>query len=155
MCGSVPTTTYGENIGVMAITKVYSVWVIGGAAVFSIMLSFIGKASGLIQTIPAPVMGGVSFLLYGMIGASGIRLMVDSKIDYSKPRNLALTSVVFITGLSGAFIQMGSVKLTGMSLATVVGMGLGLIFYVLDKLGLTNDKEEEEAEKESGAKTEQ
>ena len=100
-------------------------------------------------------MGGVSFLLYGMIGASGIRLMVDSKIDYSKPRNLALTSVVFITGLSGAFIQMGSVKLTGMSLATVVGMGLGLIFYVLDKLGLTNDKEEEEAEKESGAKTEQ
>ena len=139
----------------MAITKVYSVWVIGGAAVFSIMLSFIGKASGLIQTIPAPVMGGVSFLLYGMIGASGIRLMVDSKIDYSKPRNLALTSVVFITGLSGAFIQMGSVKLTGMSLATVVGMGLGLILYVLDKLGLTNDKEEEEAEKESGAKTEQ
>lgn len=155
LCGSVPTTTYGENIGVMAITKVYSVWVIGGAAVFSIMLSFIGKASGLIQTIPAPVMGGVSFLLYGMIGASGIRLMVDSKIDYSKPRNLALTSVVFITGLSGAFIQMGSVKLTGMSLATVVGMGLGLIFYVLDKLGLTNDKEAEEAEKESGAKAEQ
>ena len=155
LCGSVPTTTYGENIGVMAITKVYSVWVIGGAAVFSIMLSFIGKASGLIQTIPAPVMGGVSFLLYGMIGASGIRLMVDSKIDYSKPRNLALTSVVFITGLSGAFIQMGSVKLTGMSLATVVGMGLGLIFYVLDKLGLTNDKEAEEAEKESEATAEQ
>lgn len=138
--GSVPTTTYGENIGVMAVTKVYSVWVIGGAAVFSILLSFIGKASGLIQSIPAPVMGGVSFLLYGMIGASGIRLMVDAKIDYSKPRNLALTSVVFVTGLSGAFIQIGSTQLTGMSLAAVVAMLLGLIFYVLDKLKLTNDQ---------------
>ncbi|MCI2061861.1 MAG: uracil permease [Eubacteriaceae bacterium] len=145
LCGSVPTTTYGENIGVMAITKVYSVWVIGGAAIFSICLSFIGKASGLIQTIPAPVMGGVSFLLYGMIAASGIRLMVDSKIDYSRPRNLALTSVVFITGLSGAFIQIGSVKLTGMCLATIVGIVLGIVFYILDRLKLTNDYEENDA----------
>ena len=143
LMGSVPTTTYGENIGVMAITKVYSVWVIGGAAIFSIARSFIGKASGLIQTIPAPVMGGVSFLLYGMIAASGIRLMVDSKIDYAKPRNLALTSVVFITGLSGAFIKIGNVELKGMCLATIVGMALGLIFYVLDKAHLTNDAENE------------
>ena len=140
-CGSCPTTTYGENIGVMAITKVYSVWVIGGAAIFSILLSFIGKASALIQTIPGPVMGGVSFLLYGMIGASGIRLMVDSKIDYSKPRNLALTSVVFVVGLSGIAINIGSCQLTGMSLAACTGMVLGLIFYILDKLKLTNDYE--------------
>ncbi len=144
-CGSVPTTTYGENIGVMAITKVYSVWVIGGAAVISILLSFIGKASGLIQTIPAPVMGGVSFLLYGMIGASGIRLIVDKKVDYSRPRNLALTSVIFITGLSGAYIQLGSAKLTGMSLATVVGIVLGILFYLLDKFKLTNDIDDVEA----------
>lgn len=149
LCGSVPTTTYGENIGVMAITKVYSVWVIGGAAVFSICLSFIGKASGLIQTIPAPVMGGVSFLLYGMIAASGIRLMVDEKIDYSRPRNLALTSVIFIVGLSGAYIQIGSVQLTGMCLATIVGMCLGLAFYILDSLKLTNDYEEENSEENS------
>lgn len=141
LMGSVPTTTYGENIGVMAITKVYSVWVIGGAAVFSICLSFIGKASGLIMSIPAPVMGGVSFLLYGMIAASGLRLLVDEKVDYSKARNLALSSVVFITGLSGAFIQIGDVQLTGMCLATIVGMILGLVFYVLDKLRLTNDAE--------------
>ena len=149
MCGSVPTTTYGENIGVMAITKVYSVWVIGGAAIFSILLSFVGKASGLIQTIPGPVMGGVSFLLYGMIGASGIRLMVDSKIDYSKSRNLALTSVVFVTGLSGASVQIGQSSLKGMSLAATVAMVLGLIFYVLDRLHLTNDLEspDEETEK--------
>ena len=139
--GSVPTTTYGENIGVMAITKVYSVWVIGGAAVFSIFLSFIGKASGLIETIPAPVMGGVSFLLYGMIGASGIRLMVDAKVDYSKARNLAMTSIIFVTGLSGAYIKIGSATLQGMSLAALVGMVLGLTFYILDRFKLTNDYE--------------
>ncbi|MDO4481188.1 MAG: uracil permease [Bacillota bacterium] len=140
-CGAVPTTTYGENIGVMAITKVYSVRVIGGAAVFSMLLAFIGKASALIQTIPSPVMGGVSFLLYGMIAASGLRLLVDQKVDYSKSRNLALTSVVFVTGLSGAFIKIGEVQLTGMCLATIVGMVLGLLFYIIDRLGLANDKE--------------
>ncbi len=144
LCGAVPTTTYGENIGVMAVTKVYSVWIIGGAAVFSMILAWVGKASALIQTIPAPVMGGVSFLLYGMIAASGLRLLVDEKVDYGRPRNLALTSVVFVTGLSGAFIKIGSVQLTGMALATVVGMVLGLIFFVIDKLGIANDAEETE-----------
>ena len=152
-CGSCPTTTYGENIGVMAITKVYSVYVIGGAAVFSILLSFIGKASALIQTIPGPVMGGVSFLLYGMIGASGIRLMVDSKIDYSKARNLALTSVVFVVGLSGIAINLGQVQLKGMSLAAVVGMLLGLVMYLLDKFKLTNEYEEEVDEDQEKLKT--
>ncbi len=142
-CGAVPTTTYGENIGVMAVTKVYSVWIIGGAAVFSMILAWVGKASALIQTIPAPVMGGVSFLLYGMIAASGLRLLVDEKVDYGRPRNLALTSVVFVTGLSGAFIKIGSVQLTGMALATVVGMALGLIFFIIDKLGIANDAEEQ------------
>lgn len=142
-CGAVPTTTYGENIGVMAVTKVYSVWIIGGAAVFSMLLAWIGKASALIQTIPSPVMGGVSFLLYGMIAASGLRLLVDEKVDYSRPRNLALTSVVFVTGLSGAYIQIGSVQLTGMALATVVGMLLGLIFAIIDKMGIANDASEE------------
>ena len=146
LLGSCPTTTYGENIGVMAITKVYSVWVIGGAAAFSIVLSFIGKASALIQTIPGPVMGGVSFLLYGMIGASGIRLMVDAKIDYSKARNLALTSVVFVVGLSGVAINLGQVQLSGMSLAAVVGMVLGFIMYLLDKYHLTNEYEDGESE---------
>ena len=82
--GSVPTTTYGENIGVMAMTKVYSVYVIGGAAVLSIICSFIGKMTTLISTIPGPVIGGISFLLYGMIGASGIRILVDAQVDYGK-----------------------------------------------------------------------
>lgn len=113
--------------------------VIGGAALFSILLAFIGKASALIQTIPAPVMGGISFLLYGMIAASGLRLLVDQKVDYSKGRNLALSAVVFVTGLSGAFIQIGEVRLTGMCLAAIVGIVLSLIFYIIDKAGLSND----------------
>ena len=138
--GSVPTTTYGENIGVMAITKVYSVWVIGGAAVFSVLAAFIGPVAALIQTIPGPVIGGISFLLYGMIGASGIRVMVDSHVDYSRSRNLTLTSVVFVTGLSGVALSIGQVTLKGMVLACIVGMVLSLLFFIFDKLGLTNDK---------------
>ena len=142
LCGSVPTTTYGENIGVMAVTRVYSVWVIGGAACFSILLAWFGKASALIQSIPAPVMGGVSFLLYGMIAASGLRLLVEGKVNYAKARNLAMSSVIFVTGLSGAAINIGEVKLTGMCLATIVGMLLGLTFFIIDKLGIANDKDE-------------
>ncbi len=139
--GSVPTTTYGENIGVMAITRVYSVQVIGGAAVLSILCSLLGKLSALISTIPGPVIGGISFLLYGMIGTSGLRILVDSQVDYSKSRNLTLTSVIFITGLSGISLQIGNVSLTGMVLACVVGMAMSLVFYVLDKARLTNDYE--------------
>lgn len=140
LIGSVPTTTYGENIGVMAMTKVYSVWVIGGAAVLSILCSFIGKFSALIGTIPQPVIGGISFLLYGMIGASGLRILVDAKVDYSKARNQALTAVVFVTGLSGVSVKLGSIELTGMVLACVVGMLLGTVFYILDRCRLTNDR---------------
>ena len=142
LIGSVPTTTYGENIGVMAVTKVYSVRVIAGAAVLSIVCSFVGKLSALIQTIPGPVIGGISFLLYGMIGASGIRILVDSQVDYGKSRNLILTSVVFVTGLSGIAVQFGNVQLTGMVLACVVGMILSRVFYILDKLKLTNDRDD-------------
>ena len=140
--GSVPTTTYGENIGVMAMTKVYSVYVIGGAAVLSIICSFIGKMTTLISTIPGPVIGGISFLLYGMIGASGIRILVDAQVDYGKSRNQAMTAVVFVTGLSGISVQLGSIQLTGMVLACVFGMIMGLAFYILDKLKLTNDRDE-------------
>lgn len=140
LVGSVPTTTYGENIGVMAMTGVYSVQVIGGAAVLSICCSFLGKLSALISTIPGPVIGGVSFLLYGMIGTSGIRLLVDGKVDYSRSRNLVLTSVVFVTGLSGIALKIGNVEMTGMVLACVVAMAMSLVFYILDKFGLTNDQ---------------
>ncbi|MCI7097658.1 MAG: uracil permease [Lachnospiraceae bacterium] len=139
LIGSVPTTTYGENIGVMAITGVYSVRVIGGAAVLSILISFCGKLSTLISTIPGPVIGGISILLYGMIGTSGLRILVDNRVDYGKSRNLTLTSVIFVIGLSGIAVNIGDVQLTGMVLACVVGMILSLVFYLLDKWHLTND----------------
>ncbi len=138
--GSVPTTTYGENIGVMAVTGVYSVYVIGGAAVLSLLCSFSGKLSALISTVPGPVIGGISFLLYGMIGTSGLRILVDSKVDYGNSRNLSLTSVIFVTGLSGIALKIGNIQLSGMVLACVVGMILSLVFFGLDKLGLTNDQ---------------
>ena len=141
--GSVPTTTYGENIGVMAMTKVYSVYVIGGAAVLSIICSFIGKLTMLINSIPGPVIGGISFLLYGMIGTSGIRILVEEQVDYGRSRNMAMTSVIFVTGLSGISVEFGGIQLSGMVLACVTGMLMGLLFFVLDQLKLTNDRETE------------
>ena len=139
LIGSVPTTTYGENIGVMAITGVYSVRVIGGAAVLSLICSFVGPLAALIQTIPGPVIGGISFLLYGMIGTSGLRILVDNQVDYGRNRNMVLTSVIFVTGLSGVTLQMGNVSLSGMTLAAIVGMLMSLLFAAFDKLGLSND----------------
>lgn len=139
LVGAVPTTTYGENIGVLAITKVFSVWVIGGAAVISILISFIGKLSAAITTIPNPVMGGVSLLLFGTIAASGIRMLVDQKVDYSKPKNLVLTSVVLILGLSGAKLQLGTVTLAGMALATVVAIIISIMFKIFEVTGLMNE----------------
>ena len=142
--GSCPTTTYGENMGVMAITRVYSVWVIGGAGVISIIIAFFGKLSGIIKSIPEPVMGGISILLFGTIAASGIRMIVEAKIDYSKSKNLILTAVVFVVGISNVSVNLGNdVQLKGMVLATLVGMALSLIFYVLEKLKLTNEPAEE------------
>ncbi|ETS30370.1 uracil permease [Photorhabdus temperata] len=129
--GSTPNTTYGENIGVMAVTKVYSTWVIGGAAVLAILLSCVGKLAAAIQAVPVPVMGGVSLLLYGVIGASGIRVLIDSKVDYNKAQNLILTSVILIIGVSGAKINIGVTELKGMALATIVGIGMSLIFCLM------------------------
>ena len=97
--GGMPVTTYGENVGVMALTKVYSVWVIGGAAVFSICLAFIGKVSAVIRAMPAPVMGGVSILLFVMISASGLRMLVESRVDYGDNKNLITSAVILILAI--------------------------------------------------------
>lgn len=143
--GSVPTTTYGENIGVMALTGVYSVYVIGGAAVLSIICAFIGPLCALIQSIPSAVIGGISFLLYGMIGVSGLRILIDEKVDYSNTVNMILTSVVFVTGLSGITVTLGDVTLSGMVLAALTGILLSLLFYIFGKLNLLNDSSREPA----------
>ncbi|MBB6671383.1 uracil permease [Cohnella nanjingensis] len=139
--GATPNTTYGENIGVLAITRVYSTFVIGGAAVIAIVLSFFGKFSALVAAIPGPVMGGVSLLLFGVIAASGLRMLVESKVDYSKPTNMFLTTVVLVTGLSGVKITIGDFSLSGMALATVVAIVLSLLFKLFEVAGLSNDKE--------------
>jgi uracil permease len=137
--GSPPNTTYGENIGVMAITRVYSVWVIRGAAIIAILASFLGKFAAAIQTIPTPVMGGISMLLFGVIAAAGIRVMVEQHVDFSRNENMVLSAVVFVMGVSGARITLGSVELKGMALAAVVGIVLALIIHALRKAGLVNE----------------
>ena len=138
--GSTPNTTYGENIGVLAITKVYSTWVIGGAAIFAILLSCFGKLAAAIQSIPTPVMGGVSMLLFGVIAASGIRILVEGKVDYNKPTNLLLTSIVMGLGVSTASITIGTVTLKGMALATVVAIILSLAFRIVAHLRRETDQ---------------
>ena len=133
--GSPPNTTYGENIGVMAITRVYSVWVIRGAAILAIAFSGIGKVSAAISTIPIPVMGGITLLLYGVIAVQGLRILVEQKVDFSKNSNMVLGAITFVAGVSGAVISIGSVQLKGMALAAIVGVVLSLIFWILRKLG--------------------
>ncbi len=130
--GGPPNTTYGENVGVMAITKVYSVWVIGGAAVIAILLSFVQKIGALIQTIPVPVMGGISMMLFGIIASSGIRTVVESGIDYGDKRNLIITSVILVIGIGGGKIAfpLGATlnfELAGIALASLIGIVLNLI----------------------------
>jgi uracil permease len=135
LVGATPNTTYGENIGVMAITRVFSVWVIGGAAVIAVIVSFIGKVGAAIRGIPVPVMGGVCLLLFGVIAAAGIRMILEKKVDYTKPSNLILSAVTFVVGVSGAKITLGTVELKGMALATVVAIVLGIVVWLGEKAG--------------------
>lgn len=143
--GSTPNTTYGENIGVMALTKVYSVYVIAGAAVIAIVLSFSGTFSSVIANIPTPVMGGVSLLLFGVIAASGLRIFVEQKVDFSKATNMILATLVLVVGISGISLKLGGVELKGMALATLVGMVLALLFKLIEVLGLSNEQEAEKS----------
>jgi uracil permease len=136
--GSPPNTTYGENIGVMAITRVYSVWIIRGAALLAIAFSLIGKVSAAISTIPSSVMGGITMLLYGVIAVQGFRMFVEQKVDFSKNSNMVLGAVTFVVGVSGASINIGSVQLKGMAFAAIIGVVLSLIFWVLGKLNIMN-----------------
>jgi uracil permease len=138
--GSTPNTTYGENIGVMALTRVYSIWVIGGAAIIAILLSFSGTFSAVVANIPTPVMGGVSLLLFGVIAASGLRIFVEQKVDFSKATNMLLATLVLVVGISGVKLTLGTVELKGMALATVVGILLSLLFKLFEVMGLSNDK---------------
>lgn len=125
--GGPPVTSYGENIGVMAITRVHSVYVIAGAAVFAIFFSFIGKLSALIESIPSPVIGGISFLLFGVIASSGLRVMIENKIDFNEKRNLMISSVILVIGIGNAYLQLGKYQFSGLAVAAVLGIIMNLI----------------------------
>ena len=128
MVGGPPKTTYGENIGVLAITRVYSVYVIMGAAVFAILFSFIGKIMALIATIPTAVLGGISILLFGIIASSGMRMLIDHKIDFDNQRNLVIASIILVIGIGGATINISETfQVGGMALAAIVGVLLNLV----------------------------
>lgn len=126
--GGPPKTTYGENIGVLAITRVYSVYVIMGAAIIAIIVSFFGQAMALIATIPTAVLGGISILLFGIIASSGLRMLVDSKVDFGNNRNMVIASVILVIGIGGAALRFNeSFAIEGMALAAIIGVGLNLI----------------------------
>lgn len=146
--GGPPTTSYGENIGVLAMTKVHSVWVLAGAAVFAIIFSFIGKIAALIESIPMPVIGGISFLLFGTIASNGLKILVDDKIDFGEKRNMLIASVILVVGIGGAYLQLGSFQLTSVALSTIMGM---LLNWILPKKAASERAlEEKRHEKQEG-----
>ncbi|MFZ8765008.1 uracil permease [Enterococcus diestrammenae] len=127
LVGGPPVTSYGENIGVLAITRVHSVFVIGGAAVLAVILGFVGKLSALILSIPNPVISGISFILFGVIAASGLKILIENKVDFDKKKNLLIASVILVIGIGGLYVEAGTFTLSAMALATVLGIALNLI----------------------------
>ncbi|EJL42456.1 uracil permease [Brevibacillus agri] len=131
--GGPPATTYGENIGVLAITRVYSRVVIGLAAVFAILFAFNGKISALLMTIPTPVLGGVSIILFGIIAAQGLRMYVENKVDFANKRNMIVAAAILVTGIGGYKISFAGVGLLSdltidnIAFSTFLGIFLHLI----------------------------
>lgn len=146
--GGPPTTSYGENIGVLAMTKVHSVSVLAGAAGFAILFSFVGKIAALIESIPMPVIGGISFLLFGTIASNGLKILVDNKIDFGEKRNMLIASVILVIGIGGAYLQLGNFQLTSVALCTIIGM---ILNWVLPKEAASEKAfNEEKANKQDG-----
>jgi len=132
--GGPANTTYGENTGVVAMTKVASVWVTGLAAVFAIMLGFFGYIQAFILSIPDGVLGGITIVLYGLIAANGVKVLVEERVNMTDMKNLVIVGAMLVIGLGGAEIKLNdSVSLTGMSLAAVVGIVLNLLLHIGSK----------------------
>ena len=125
--GGPPNTTYGENIGVMAITKVYNPIIIQLTAIIVLISSFVQKIGAIVQTIPTAVMGGIAFLLFGMIASIGLRTMIENEIDLSNNRNLVIISVILVIGISNLTITIAGLEFAGMGLAALVGILLNVI----------------------------
>ncbi|MGC8877406.1 uracil-xanthine permease family protein [Thermus sp.] len=136
LLGGPANTTYSENTGVLAVTRVYNPLVLRIAAVFAILLSFSPKLAALLQTLPQGVLGGISMLLFGMIASIGIRTLAEAEIDFTHSRNLIVVSAILVLGLGGAVANLGAIqvagaevplKVSGMALAALVGVALNLL----------------------------
>ena len=125
--GGPANTTYGENTGVVGLTRVASIRVIRNAAIIAIILSFMGKFTALLTTIPDAVIGGMSIILYGVIASNGLKVMIDEQIDFTKTRNLIIASSMLVIGLGGAILNMGPLIISGTALSALVGIVLNLI----------------------------
>ena len=142
--GGPANTTYGENTSVVGMTKVASVWVIGLAAIIAIIIGFLGKLSAIFSTIPNPVLGGVSLLLYGFIAVNGLKVLVKNQINFENIRNVIIASTMLVLGLGGAILTLESgdisISITGMSLAAIVGILLNLLLPKTIEEELTETK---------------
>ncbi|NLL74882.1 MAG: uracil permease [Erysipelothrix sp.] len=132
--GGPANTTYGENTGVIAMTGVGSVWVIGLAAIFAICLGFLGYIQALIASIPWAVIGGMTIILYGLIAANGVKVLIQDRTDLGQMKNLVIVSTMLVVGLGGASIQLGAnIAISGMSLAAIFGIILNGVLSYLEK----------------------
>ena len=127
MFGGPANTTYSENTGVLALTKVYDPLVMRIAACFAIVLSVVPKLGAFISSIPTPVVGGISIVLFGMIAAIGVRTVVENAVDFSKSRNLIIAAVILVLGLGGATISIGWFSISGMALGAIAGIILNKV----------------------------
>ena len=150
LIGGPANTTYGENTSVVGMTKVASVWVIGLAALIAIGLGFLGKFTAIVSSIPNPVLGGVSLLLYGFIAVNGLKVLIQNQIDFGNPKNVVVASTMLVLGLGGAAISIISgdlsVTISGMSLAAVIGILINLCL-VEKKEEKTNENKMKKKEK--------
>ncbi|MGQ7365853.1 uracil-xanthine permease family protein [Streptococcus suis] len=127
LIGGPANTTYGENTGVIGMTRIASVSVIRNAALIAIAFSFLGKFTALISTIPSAVLGGMSILLYGVIASNGLKVLIESRVDFGQVRNLIVASSMLVLGLGGAVLNIGAITLSGTALSAIVGIILNLI----------------------------
>lgn len=131
LLGGPANTTYGENTGVLAVTKNYDPSIIRIAAVFAMVLGLFGKIGGVITSIPSPVTGGISIVLYGMISSVGVRILINSRLNFGNSRNLMIAALIFVLGIGCDSIPVkGTVSISGLALAAVVGMALAAILPV-------------------------
>ena len=133
LIGGPANTTYGENTGVIGMTRIASVSVIRNAALIAIAFSFLGKFTALISTIPSAVVGGMSILLYGVIASNGLKVLIESRVDFGQVRNLIVASSMLVLGLGGAVLNIGAITLSGTALSAIVGIILNLVLPKAEK----------------------